>query len=186
MVEIAKAISYDSRLVIMDEPTSAITEREVDHLHRMIRSLRASGVAVIYITHKMDEVFRISDYVTVFRDGRHVATMPASELDRGKLVALMVGRELTHLFPKEHADIGDVLMSVQGLTRADGAVRDISFDTPPRRDRRPGRTHGCGPNGGPRGGLWCGQDQRRHDHHRRQARRDPATRATPSRPGSAC
>ena len=70
MVEIAKAISYDSRLVIMDEPTSAITEREVDHLHRMIRSLRASGVAVIYITHKMDEVFRISDYVTVFRDGQ--------------------------------------------------------------------------------------------------------------------
>ena len=128
MVEIAKAISYDSRLVIMDEPTSAITEREVEHLHRMIRSLRASGVAVIYITHKMDEVFRISDYVTVFRDGRHVATLPASELDRGKLVALMVGRELTHLFPKEHVDLGDVLISVQGLTRADGAVRDISFD----------------------------------------------------------
>ena len=128
MVEIAKAISYDSRLVIMDEPTSAITEREVEHLHRMIRSLRASGVAIIYITHKMDEVFRISDYVTVFRDGRHVATLPASELDRGKLVALMVGRELTHLFPKEHVDIGDVLISVQGLTRADGAVRDISFD----------------------------------------------------------
>ena len=106
MVEIAKAISYDSRLVIMDEPTSAITEREVEHLHRMIRSLRASGVAVIYITHKMDEVFRISDYVTVFRDGRHVATLPASELDRGKLVALMVGRELTHLFPKEHVTSG--------------------------------------------------------------------------------
>ena len=77
MVEIAKAISYDSRLVIMDEPTSAITEREVEHLHRMIRSLRESGVAVIYITHKMDEVFRISDYVTVFRDGKHVATLPA-------------------------------------------------------------------------------------------------------------
>jgi inositol transport system ATP-binding protein len=128
MVEIAKAISYESRLVIMDEPTSAITEREVEHLHRMIRSLRASGVAVIYITHKMDEVFRISDYVTVFRDGRHVVTTPASELDRGKLVALMVGRELTHLFPKEHADLGDVLMSVRGLTRADGAARDISFD----------------------------------------------------------
>jgi inositol transport system ATP-binding protein len=132
MVEIAKAISYDSRLVIMDEPTSAITEREVEHLHRMIRSLRESGVAVIYITHKMDEVFRISDYVTVFRDGRHVATQPASELDRGKLISLMVGRELTHMFPKEDVEVGDIVMSVRGLTRAgtvnDISIRDISFD----------------------------------------------------------
>jgi inositol transport system ATP-binding protein len=132
MVEIAKAISYDSRLVIMDEPTSAITEREVEHLHRMIRSLRESGVAVIYITHKMDEVFRISDYVTVFRDGKHVATQPASELDRGKLISLMVGRELTHMFPKEQVDVGDVVMSVRGLTRVgtvnDISIRDISFD----------------------------------------------------------
>ena len=78
MVEIAKAISTDARLIIMDEPTSAITEREVEHLHRMIRSLRESGVAIIYITHKMDEVFKIADKVTVFRDGRHVATLPAA------------------------------------------------------------------------------------------------------------
>jgi inositol transport system ATP-binding protein len=127
MVEIAKAISYDSRMVIMDEPTSAITEREVDHLHRMIRALKATGVAVIYITHKMDEVFRISDDVTVFRDGKHVATLPAGELDHGKLVALMVGRELTHMFPKEHAEIGEVVMSVRGLTRK-GKVEDITFD----------------------------------------------------------
>ncbi len=127
MVEIAKAISTDARLIIMDEPTSAITEREVAHLHRMIRSLRESGVAVIYITHKMDEVFRIADKVTVFRDGKHVATLPASELDRQKLITLMVGRELTHLFPKEHAVIGDVVMSVRGLTRH-GVISDISFD----------------------------------------------------------
>ena len=127
MVEIAKAISTDARLIIMDEPTSAITEREVDHLHRMIRSLRESGVAVIYITHKMDEVFRIADKVTVFRDGKHVATLPASELDRQKLITLMVGRELTQLFPKEHAEIGEVVMSVRGLTRQ-GVISDISFD----------------------------------------------------------
>jgi inositol transport system ATP-binding protein len=127
MVEIAKAISYDARLVIMDEPTSAISEREVEHLHRMIRSLQATGVAVIYITHKMDEVFKISDDVTVFRDGKHVQTLPASELDRGKLIALMVGRELTHMFPKEHAEIGEVVMSVRGLTRK-GKVEDITFD----------------------------------------------------------
>ncbi len=127
MVEIAKAISYDSRLIIMDEPTSAIPEREVEHLHRMIRSLRESGVAIIYITHKMDEVFKISDYVTVFRDGRHVATVPAAELDRQKLITLMVGRELTHMFPKEEAEIGEVVLSVRGLTRR-GILHDISFD----------------------------------------------------------
>ncbi len=127
MVEIAKAISYDSRLIIMDEPTSAITEREVVHLHQMIRSLRASGVAIIYITHKMDEVFKISDFVTVFRDGKHVATLPAAELDRGKLISLMVGRELTHMFPKEDVAIGEVVMSVRGLTRR-GKVEDVSFD----------------------------------------------------------
>jgi len=127
MVEIAKAISTDARLIIMDEPTSAITEREVEHLHRMIRSLRESGVAIIYITHKMDEVFKIADFVTVFRDGRHVATLPAAELDRQKLITLMVGRELTHLFPKEDVPIGEVVMSVRGLTRH-GVISDISFD----------------------------------------------------------
>jgi len=127
MVEIAKAISYDAKLIIMDEPTSAITEREVAHLHRIIRSLRDEGVAIIYITHKMDEVFRISDYVTVFRDGKHVATVPAADLDRQKLITLMVGRELTHMFPKEVAEIGEVVLSVRGVTRK-GVVEDISFD----------------------------------------------------------
>ena len=127
MVEIAKAMSYDSRLIIMDEPTSAITEREVDHLHRMIKSLRESGVAIIYITHKLDEVFEISDYVTVFRDGRHVTTVPAAELDRQKLVTLMVGRELTHMFPKQEPSIGEVALSVRGLTRR-GVLEDITFE----------------------------------------------------------
>jgi inositol transport system ATP-binding protein len=127
MVEIAKAISYNAKLIIMDEPTSAITEREVAHLHRIIRSLRDSGVAIIYITHKMDEVFRISDEVTVFRDGKHVATVPAGELDRQKLITLMVGRELTHMFPKEDVQIGEVALSVSGVTRG-GVVEDITFE----------------------------------------------------------
>ena len=127
MVEIAKAISYDSRLIIMDEPTSAIPEREVDHLHRMITSLRESGVAIIYITHKLDEVFEISDYVTVLRDGKHVTTVPAAELDRQGLVKTMVGRELTQMFPKEDVPIGDVAMSVRGLTRR-GVLEDITFE----------------------------------------------------------
>jgi inositol transport system ATP-binding protein len=127
MVEIAKAISYDSSLLIMDEPTSAITEREVAHLFRIIRSLREKGVAIIYITHKMDEVFQIADDITVFRDGRHIATVPASQTDRNSLIAMMVGRELTNLFPKEDALIGEVVLAVQGLTRT-GIVKDVSFE----------------------------------------------------------
>lgn len=127
MVEIAKAISFDSKLIIMDEPTSAITEREVEHLHRMIRQLKANGTAIIYITHKMDEVFKIVDYVTVFRDGKLVTTLPASELNRDKLIALMVGRELTNMFPKLEAEIGDVILSVRNLNRGD-LVKDVSFE----------------------------------------------------------
>jgi len=127
MVEIAKAISYDAKIIIMDEPTSAIPEREVAHLHGMIKRLTDFGVAIIYITHKMDEVFRISDDITVFRDGKHVGSYPAKELDRDKLIKLMVGRELTDLFPKEEAEIGDVVLSVQGLNRGT-VVKDVSFE----------------------------------------------------------
>lgn len=127
MVEIAKAISYDASLIIMDEPTSAITEREVAHLFRMIRTLQAKGVSVIYITHKMDEVFQIADDITVFRDGRHISTLPAAQTNRNQLISMMVGRELTNLFPKEEAPIGEVILSVRNLTR-NGIVQDVSFD----------------------------------------------------------
>jgi inositol transport system ATP-binding protein len=127
MVEIAKAISFDSRLIIMDEPTSAMTEHEVEHLYAMIAQLKENGVSVIYITHKLDEVFTISDYVTVFRDGKLVMTVPVAELDRDKLITLMVGRELTHLFPKEHAEIGEVVLQVKNLNRGE-LVQDVSFE----------------------------------------------------------
>ncbi len=127
MVEIAKAISFDSKLIIMDEPTSAITEREVEHLHRMIRQLKSTGTAIIYITHKMDEVFKIVDFVTVFRDGKLVTTLPAAELNRDKLIALMVGRELTNMFPKLEAEIGEVVLTVKNLNRGH-LVRDVSFE----------------------------------------------------------
>jgi len=127
MVEIAKAISYDASLIIMDEPTSAITEREVAHLFSMIRSLKAKGVTVIYITHKMDEVFQIADDITVLRDGKHVATVSASQTNKNRLITMMVGRELTEMFPKEYAPIGETVLSVHNLTR-DGIVEDVSFD----------------------------------------------------------
>ena len=127
IIEIAKAISYDSSLIIMDEPTSAITDREVAHLFRMIRSLKEKGVAIIYITHKMDEVFKISDEITVFRDGKHIATVPAATTTRNNLISMMVGRELTSIFPKQDAPIGEVVLSVRNLTRK-GVVQDVSFD----------------------------------------------------------
>jgi inositol transport system ATP-binding protein len=127
MVEIAKAISYDASLIIMDEPTSAITEHEVAHLFSIIRSLKDKGVTIIYITHKMDEVFQIADDITVLRDGKHIATVLASETDRDRLISMMVGRELTELFPKEAAPIGEVVLSVRNLTRKD-IVEGVSFD----------------------------------------------------------
>lgn len=126
MVEIANAISYDSKLVVMDEPTSAITEKEVAHLFKMINNLRDKGVAVIYITHKMDEVFEIADEVTVLRDGQFVGTKPASEMDKNSLIAMMVGRELTNFFPKEDAEITDVKLEVRNLTLA-GKFNNVSF-----------------------------------------------------------
>jgi inositol transport system ATP-binding protein len=126
MVEIAKAIAFNSKIIIMDEPTSAITEREVARLHEMIRELRKAGTAIVYITHKMDEVFAISDEVTVFRDGTWVATEKASKMDRDKLISLMVGRELNQLFPKVEAEIGEVILEVQGLNRG-RLVKDVSF-----------------------------------------------------------
>jgi inositol transport system ATP-binding protein len=127
MVEIAKAIAFNSKIIIMDEPTSAITEREVSRLHEMIRELRKAGTAIVYITHKMDEVFAISDEVTVFRDGTWVATDKASNMDRDKLISLMVGRELNQLFPKVEAEIGDVILEVEGLNRG-RLVKDVSFN----------------------------------------------------------
>ncbi|MEN6524713.1 MAG: sugar ABC transporter ATP-binding protein [Anaerolineaceae bacterium] len=127
MVEMAKAISYNSKLIIMDEPTSAITEREVEHLFNLIRSLKEKGVSIIFITHRIDEVFEIADEITVFRDGHYIATVPARETDKNSLISMMVGRELTNIFPKEEAEIGEVVLSVKNLNRK-GKVNDVSFD----------------------------------------------------------
>jgi len=103
LIEIAKAISYESEIIIMDEPTSAITEREVEHLYRMIRSLTAKGVAIIYISHKLNEIFDIADEVTVLRDGQYVDNKSIKDLTRKDIVTMMVWRELNQLFPKVEA-----------------------------------------------------------------------------------
>jgi inositol transport system ATP-binding protein len=127
MVEIATAISYNADLIIMDEPTSAITDKEVEQLFTIISSLKAKGVSIIYISHKMDEIFRICDDISVFRDGRYVATKVSSELDQESLIQMMVGRDIKQVFHKEEADIGEITLSVQNLSR-EGKFKDISFE----------------------------------------------------------
>jgi inositol transport system ATP-binding protein len=127
MVEICKAISYNSKLIIMDEPTSAISEKECDHLFKIVKQLTQEGVSFIFITHKMDEVFKLADDITVFRDGKFICTEPASNMNHHKLVEKMVGREITQMFPKEEVDIGDVYLSFRNLTKK-GLFENVSFD----------------------------------------------------------
>jgi inositol transport system ATP-binding protein len=126
-VEIAKALAHRAELIIMDEPTSAISQPEVEALFGVIRDLKRQNVAVIYISHRMEEVFRIADVVTVLRDGRHVATQPIGELNAQKLIALMAGRELD-LTPRQASGArGDVALAVRSLSRR-GAFHDVSFE----------------------------------------------------------
>ncbi|OCX65151.1 D-xylose ABC transporter ATP-binding protein [Thioclava sp. SK-1] len=126
MVEIAKAVSYDSDVLIMDEPTSAITESEVEHLFAIIRDLRSKGVGIVYITHKMNELFEIADELTVFRDGQYIDTVKATDVTRDDIIQMMVGREITDMFPKIDCDIGDVILEVRNLTLP-GTFHDVSF-----------------------------------------------------------
>lgn len=126
MVEIAKAVSYDSRIIIMDEPTSAITGKEVAKLFEIIEGLKAKGISIIYISHKMDEIFRIADSITVLRDGRYIESRPAKQFDQNTLVKLMVGRTISELFPKVNSQKGQFSLEVDELTLK-GKFRDISF-----------------------------------------------------------
>jgi len=126
LVEIVKAISYNSDIIIMDEPTSAITDREVEKLFQIIKRLTDRGKAIIYISHKMDEIFRICDEIVVLRDGQFIDAKPIGELDQNKLISLMVGRELNNVFPKETAGIGETILEVENLG-LDGKFRGVSF-----------------------------------------------------------
>jgi ABC-type sugar transport system ATPase subunit len=126
IIAIARAISTTARIIIFDEPTSSLTERETNLLFQTIERLRADGLGVIYISHRMEEIFRLCDRVTVLRDGRHVATKPVAETDLRGLIGMMIGRELGDLFRKERAEIGDAVLEVERLSKA-GLLHDISF-----------------------------------------------------------
>ena len=132
MVEIAKAISNNAKVIIMDEPTSALSDKEVSMLFKIIKDLKAKGVAIIYISHKMDEIYEITDRITILRDGKYIATKNTSELDKNELIALMVGREIESLFPVNDSirvatECSPVVLSVQNLNKK-GKFKDINFE----------------------------------------------------------
>jgi len=126
LVEIARAISVDAKVVVMDEPTSAITESDVETLFGHIERLRASGVGIVYISHKMDEIFRIADRITVLRDGELIRTADAAEFDEATLISLMVGRSLDAAFPKREVALGEPVLEVDGWS-SPPLVRDVSL-----------------------------------------------------------
>lgn len=128
MVEIAKAVSYNSKVIVLDEPTSSLTEKEVEHLFRIIDMLKKRGCAVVYISHKMEEILQISDDITIMRDGKHITTEPASMFTMDKIIRLMVGRELEGRFPEKKHTPGDVLLKVEKLSSVHNRVTDVSFE----------------------------------------------------------
>lgn len=128
MVEIAKAVSYHSKVIVFDEPTSSLTEEEVEHLFKIINMLRDRGVGIIYISHKMAEIKRISDYITIMRDGQWVATERADDLEMNDIIRLMVGRELTNQFPPKTNKPGEVYLKVEGITGMYNQLKNVSFE----------------------------------------------------------
>ena len=127
MVEIAKAVSYNSKVIVFDEPTSSLTEVEVEHLFKIINDLKAKGCGIIYISHKMDEILRISDEVTIMRDGRYITTKDAKELTTDDIITKMVGRELTNVYPPKDNVVGEPYLEVKDLSAEYSKLRDVSF-----------------------------------------------------------
>ena len=128
MCEIAKAISYNSQVIVLDEPTSSLTVQEVDKLFEMMRMLKSQGISLIYISHKMDEIKRIADDITIMRDGTYVGTWPAAELTTDQIIAKMVGRELTNVYPAKENTPGEVIMEVKNLCSIHAnSFQNVSF-----------------------------------------------------------
>ena len=127
-IEIAKAVSHEAKVIIFDEPTSSLSEKEVEVLFRIMNDLRDKGVAMIYISHKMDEIKKISDDITIMRDGTYVGTWPAAEMSTDDIIAKMVGRELTNIYPKRHDTPGEVVLECKNISSIhDHSFQDCSF-----------------------------------------------------------
>ena len=129
MIEIAKAVSYKSKVIVMDEPTSSLTEKEVDHLFRIINKLKQSGVAIVYISHKMEEIKMISDEITILRDGKWISTNDVSKISTEQIISMMVGRDLTERFPKKDNTVKEMILEVKNLTALNQpSIQDVSFE----------------------------------------------------------
>ena len=127
IVEIAKALSYNSELIIMDEPSATLTDKELDTLFKTLIKLRKQGVTIIYISHRLEEIFKLADRVTVLRDGKKIETRDVTCVDRKTLIELMVGRTLENEYPKEYVEPGETLLEVKGIKRQ-GAFEEIDID----------------------------------------------------------
>lgn len=127
IVEIVKALSYDVKLLILDEPTSSLTERESELLFKVIEEIKNRGISILYISHRMEEIFKVCDSLTVFRDGEKIDTVKVDDVTSDQIVQMMVGREITDLYPPKSENIGDTFMEVKGYTR-EGVFNDISFE----------------------------------------------------------
>ena len=129
MIEIAKAVSYKSKVIVMDEPTSSLTEKEVDHLFKIIKKLKESGVGIIYISHKMEEIKMISDEITILRDGKWISTNDVSKITTEQIISMMVGRDLTERFPKKDNKAKEMILQVKNLTALNQpSIQDVSFE----------------------------------------------------------
>ncbi|RRD93629.1 sugar ABC transporter ATP-binding protein [Clostridiales bacterium COT073_COT-073] len=126
MIEIIKAISCNAKIILMDEPTSAITEKEVEYLFNKIEELKQAGVTIIYISHKMNEIFRVADYISVFRDGKHIETRQSDQFDVNQIIKLMVGREMKEVYPPANSVPGEEVFRVNNLSKA-GVFENINF-----------------------------------------------------------
>ncbi|MBL0599751.1 MULTISPECIES: galactose/methyl galactoside ABC transporter ATP-binding protein MglA [Aeromonas] len=129
MIEIAKAFSYDAKIVIMDEPTSSLTEKEVSHLFKIINKLKDKGCGIVYISHKMEEIFQLCDEITILRDGQWVATQPLKGMTMDQIIGMMVGRELTQRFPEKTNQPKEVILEVEHLTaKNQPSIQDVTFN----------------------------------------------------------
>lgn len=129
MIEIAKAVSYKSKVIVMDEPTSSLTEKEVEHLFKIIKKLKESGVGIVYISHKMEEIKMISDEITILRDGKWISTNDASKITTEQIISMMVGRDLTERFPKKDNKAKELILQVKNLTALNQpSIQDVSFE----------------------------------------------------------
>ena len=129
MIEIAKAFSYDAKIVIMDEPTSSLTEKEVNHLFKIINKLKDKGCGIVYISHKMEEIFQLCDEITILRDGQWVATQPLKGMTMDQIIGMMVGRELTQRFPEKTNQPKEVILEVEHLTaKNQPSIKDVTFN----------------------------------------------------------